>query len=71
MSSIIVCDTEMNLSYCFLGYQGLTPVNQQGAVIVTNGTRESRIVMTVMKYIRSNAKGLKLKLMKSVPTAAH
>ena len=29
-SSIIFCDTEMSLPYCFLGYHGLLPINQQG-----------------------------------------
>ena len=30
IGSITFCDTEMTLPYCFLGYHGPIPVNQQG-----------------------------------------
>ena len=41
INSVIFCDTEITLPYCFHRYYGLVPI--KGGVILTDVTRESGI----------------------------
>ena len=50
ISSIIFCDTEATLPYCFLRYHSIVPINQQGTVIATNVTRESGIPFSIFGH---------------------